>query len=152
MSATPNKPSPDNQKRLAETMAGLKSGGFLKRMFTRGSVKAIIGDKRSRCCVVGVLVLVDKSIPLDGLVTEIDSSGVMFRPASNYILDRTRAEVLLRFADRELRGRITSSTSLGYEVVFPVPMPAGSVNQIINEFGMSGMVDTAQGSPLARLS
>lgn len=139
MSATPQKPSPDMQKRLAGTLAKQTKGKLFSRLFSRGAVKAIIGEKRDRCCVVGVLVLVDKSIPLDGLITEIGPGGVMFRPASSYILDRGRAEVLLRFADRELRGRIAASTALGYEVTFAVAMPAGSVSEIIHEFGMAGM-------------
>jgi hypothetical protein len=148
----PQKPSHDVQKRLAGTLAGKKSGSLFSRLFTRGGVKAIIGEKRSLCCVVGVLVLVDKSTPLDGLVTEINAHSVMFRPASSYILDRGKVEVLLRFADRELRGQITGTTSAGYEVTFAASMPAGSVNAIISEFGMAGMETEAPAVSVARLS
>jgi hypothetical protein len=152
MSTSPQKPSPDMQKRLAGTLAVQKSGSLFSRLFTRGGVKAIIGEKRNLCCVVGVLVLVDKSTPLDGLVTEISANSVMFRPASSYILDRGRVEVLLRFADRELRGQITGTTVSGYEVTFAASLPSGSVNEIISEFGMAGMEAEAPAVSLARLS
>jgi hypothetical protein len=152
MNASLQKPPPDLHKRLAGTLASHKSGSIFSRLFTRGGVKAIIGEKRELCCVVGVLVLVDKSTPLDGLVTEINAHGVMFRPASSYILDRGKVEVLLRFADREVRGQITGTTAAGYEVTFAATMPAGSVNAIISAFGMAGMDVKSPSASRARLS
>jgi hypothetical protein len=84
------------------------------------------------------MVLVDKSVPLDGMVMEIDAGGALFRPASTYILDRGRAEIALRFADREVTGRISAASALGYEVIFHAPMSTTAVEAIVRDFGAAG--------------
>lgn len=126
----------DAYRHLIGSVAHKKPVGFLSRLFWRGGVKAIFNVRRARCCVVGVMVLVDKSIPMDGLVTDLDGSGATFRPASIYILDRGRADVILRFADREIRGRISSVSPLGYDVAFASPLSASAVEDIIAAFGV----------------
>ncbi len=130
------RPAHDAHRRLIGSVAHNKPVGFLSRLFWRGGVKAIINVRRARCCVVGVMVLVDKSIPMDGLVTDLDVSGATFRPASIYILDRGRADVILRFADREIRGQISSVSSLGYDVAFASPLSASAVEDIVAAFGV----------------
>jgi hypothetical protein len=128
-------PSVDAERKLRGSIAKQKPPSFFTRLFTRG-VKSIIGDKRERCCVVGVLVLLDKTIPLDGLVTEIGVNGATFRPASTHILDRPGAEVLLRFADRELRGRIERSTTHGYDLRLQQTLPDTALIEIARSFGL----------------
>lgn len=131
-------PNPkDAEKRLKGSVAAVKRGSILGRLFHRGGVKAIMRDRRG-CCVVAVLVLVDKSVPLDGMVMEIDAGGALFRPASTYILDRGRAEIVLRFADSEITGRISAVSALGYEVIFHAPMSTTAVEAIIRDFGAAG--------------
>jgi hypothetical protein len=124
----------DAEKRLKGSVASAKRGSFLGRLFRRGGVKAIMRDRRG-CCVVAVMVLTDKSVPLDGMVMEIDASGALFRPASTYILDRGRCEILLRFADREVSGRVTAVSSLGYDVSFHAPLAVAAVDAIVRDFG-----------------
>lgn len=142
----------DAQKRLIGSVAKQPQTGFFKRIFRHGGVKSIISEKRNKCCVVSVLVLVDKSIPLDGMVMDIGTAGATFRPASNYILDRGRSEVLLRFAERELRGKITSVTPRGYDVTFQNPMPASVVSDIILAFGLNDQAGVLQTPLPNRLS
>jgi hypothetical protein len=137
------------QKRLIGSVAQQPKAGFFKRIFSRGGVKSIISEKRSKCCVVSVLVLVDKSIPLDGMVMDIGTIGATFRPASSYILDRGRSEVLLRFAERELRGKITSVTPRGYDITFQNPMPASAVSDVVLAFGLDDNSDALQ-MPISR--
>jgi hypothetical protein len=123
------------QKKLQGSVAKAPSVSLFSRLFRRGGMKAIIGERRERCCVVGVVVLVDKSIPLDGMVMDIATGGATFRPASTYILDRGRAEVLLRFAERELRGKITGVSPKGYDIAFNTAMPATAVQEVLRAFG-----------------
>jgi hypothetical protein len=130
-----SRPAQDAERKLRGTIAKQKPPGFFGKLFTRG-VKSIIGDKRERCCVVGVLVLLDKTIPLDGLVTELGVTGATFRTASTHILDRGGAEVLLRFADRELRGRIERTTTHGYDVRLHLPLPESALIEIARTFGL----------------
>jgi hypothetical protein len=135
MSLATSRPVNDAQKRLLGKLATRQEPrSIFKRLFSRGV--SIIREPRPRCCVVGVLMLVDKSVPLDGLVTEVEAGGATFRPASSYVLDRTRSEVLLRFATRELRGRIVQSTSKGYDVQFSQELDAGSLAAILGDFGV----------------
>ncbi len=131
----PHRPSQDAERKLRGTIAKQKPLGFFGKLFTRG-VKSIIGDKRERCCVVGVLVMLDKTIPLDGLVTELGAGGVTFRPASTHILDRSGADVLLRFAERELRGRIERTTTHGYDVRLQQVLPESALQDIAATFGL----------------
>jgi hypothetical protein len=148
--AAPERTAADAQKRLIGSVVTQKPAGLLSRLFSRGGVKAIIGEKQDRCCVVSVMVLVDKSIPLDGMIMAIGPTGATFRPASAYILDRGRQEVLLRFAERELRGRIASVSPQGYDITFQTPMPASAVQDIVRQFGV-GSVGNA-GAAIGRLS
>jgi len=129
-------PAQDAHRRLIGSVAHNKPVGFLSRLFWRGGVKALINVRRVRCCVVGVMVLVDKSTPMDGLVTDLDGSGATFRPASIYILDRGRVDVILRFADREVRGQIASVSPLGYDVAFISPLEESAVEDILKAFGI----------------
>jgi hypothetical protein len=129
--------STEAQKRLKGSIASAPTSSLFAKLFSRGGVKSMIRNRRQKCCVVGVLVLIDRSIPVDGLVMEIDEAGVQFRPASQYILDRTGVEVMLRCADVEIRGTISATSPMGYDVIFAKPLSASSVSAIMNEFGVS---------------
>jgi hypothetical protein len=98
----------------------------------------VAGSARPACFVVAVMVLVDKGVPVDGLVTGLDIGEATFRPASVYILDRTGGEVVLRFAGREVRGVITGVSPRGYDVVFNMPLPTDFVADLIRDFGAAG--------------
>lgn len=126
----------DAEQRLKGQIAEVKKPGLFSRLFRRRSVSGLMRS-RSRCCVVGVMVLVDKAVPIDGLVMEIDTTGALLRPASTYILDRGRAEVLLRFADREHRGQIAGVSPLGYDIVFQTPLSQQVVDLLVRDFGTS---------------
>jgi hypothetical protein len=139
MSAATIPAAKDAEKRLKGSVASAKRGSFLGRLLRRGGVKAIMRDRRG-CCVVAVMVLVDKLVPLDGMVMEIDAQGALFRPASTYILDRGRAEIVLRFAEREVTGRITAVSALGYDVSFHAPLAATAVDAVVRDFGAAGML------------
>ncbi len=160
MALSPDQTATEAQKRLIGSVVTQKPASLFSRLFTRGGVKAIIGERQSRCCVVSVMVLVDKSIPLDGMIMAIGQNGATFRPASAYILDRGRAEVLLRFADRELRGKISSVSPQGYDIAFQAPLPMTSVSEIVRQFGgeslgngaLTGHPDGQAGAAVGRLS
>ncbi len=95
-------------------------------------------EARSVCVLVGVMVLIDKVLPIDGLITEIGRGSLIFRPASTYILDRTGAAVSLRFGDQEVRGVITDVTASGYDVKLLAPLTDAAVRSVVEQFGMTG--------------
>ncbi len=103
--------------------------------------KGVSRDARSMCCLVAVMVLVDKALPVDGLITEIGSKSVIFRPASTYILDRTGAEVTVRFGDQDIRGSIAAVTSSGYDIRFATVLSGADVAEFLQQFGQTGPSD-----------
>lgn len=73
---------------------------------------------RHPCFCLGTLNIVGTAHSLDGVITNISSGGLQFRPATSYILQRKGDEILCVFADLRITGKITSTTLKGYGVVF----------------------------------
>jgi hypothetical protein len=92
--------------------------------------------KRYPCCIIALLTIRQKDLALDGLVTEVSRGGLLFRPASQYIFDRTGADVLISFADDELWGRIVNVKSAGYGIAFDDTIEEERVQSILERFGI----------------
>jgi hypothetical protein len=75
--------------------------------------------QRHPCCIIGVLDILDRGIPLDGLVTEISEGGALFRNASAFLLDRRGAPIALRVA-------LTAPTVTHYGAIID-PMRVGEL-------------------------
>jgi hypothetical protein len=91
--------------------------------------------RRYPCYIVGVLDILDRGVPLDGLITEISEGGALFRTASTFIFDRRRAPVSLRFTDREWRGEIVNVKANGYGIRLDNPVSAEEIEFIIGRYG-----------------
>lgn len=89
---------------------------------------------RHDCCVVATLLLIEKKIPLDGLVLEISQGGVLFRTASVYILDRTGEEARVEFAGYSATGIIVASRDIGYGIRFAAELPEEMVDDVVSRF------------------
>jgi hypothetical protein len=108
--------------------------GLVRRF--RSPVAWVRSHQRHSCCIVGVLVVLGRNVPLDGLVTEVSRGGALFRPASDYVFDRSGEEIALRFADREWRGRIVNVRRRGYGISFENEVSQEEVDEIISRFGL----------------
>jgi hypothetical protein len=108
---------------------------MMTRLLSLGR-RGAIREPRSVCFLVAVMVLVDKGLPIDGLITEIGASSVIFRPASTYILDRTAAEVTVRFGDQEIRGQILSVSVSGYDIRLQANLGPETVRAILDQYGL----------------
>ncbi len=97
--------------------------------------------QRHPCCIIGVLDILDRGIPLDGLVTEISEGGALFRNASAFLLDRRGAPIALRFADREWRGEIANVKAEGYGIRLDNTVTPAEIDHIIARYGMPTGVD-----------
>ena len=93
-------------------VAAPEKPGFLAKLF--GGRRAPMQAKRESCYIVSVLMMLDRSLALDGLITGINKNSVLFRQASTFIFDRTGAEVSIRFGDHDRRGRIVHVSPDGY--------------------------------------
>jgi hypothetical protein len=113
--------------------AGAGQPGFLSRLW-RGA-KAPLSARRDPCVIVAVLMLLDRRLALDGLITSLSAGSVVFRQAASFIFDRTGAEITIRFADQDLRGRITATSAEGYVVTFAEPLDAEDVEALLDHYG-----------------
>lgn len=109
--------------------------GLLARLFGRpqGFVRR---HERFPCCVIAVLDIIDKDVPVDGLVTEISEGGLLFRPASRFIFDRTGSAVTVRFSDDQIAGVIVNVKPQGYGVRFLQGVDDARIQSILAQYGL----------------
>ena len=107
---------------------------FFARLFGRGE-KAPAPSSRKPCVVVGVLMILDRNLALDGMVLGINEKTLLFRQASTFVFDRTGAEISIRFADLDRRGRIIETTAKGYVIQFAEPMPLREIAVLLSTYG-----------------
>ncbi|MGL4729787.1 MAG: hypothetical protein ACRCWO_13645 [Bosea sp. (in: a-proteobacteria)] len=115
--------------------AGSGQPGFLARLW-RGA-RAPLAARRDPCVIVAVLMVLDRRLALDGLITSMSASSVVFRQAATFIFDRTGAEISIRFADHDLRGRITATAADGYVVTFAEPLDEQDVEDLLENYGQA---------------
>jgi hypothetical protein len=107
--------------------------GFFGRILRR---KSALGQVvRKPCCLVAVLIVLDRGLALDGMIMAVNDGGMLFRQASVYIFDRQGSEISLRFGESERRGRIINVGPDGYWVQFHEQMNQVEINFIINSYG-----------------
>jgi hypothetical protein len=127
-------PPASKERRKGSRRPSLISG-FVQRF--SGPANWVRSYPRHSCCIVGVLVILGRNVPVDGLVTEISLGGALFRPASDFIFDRNGAEIALRFADRELRGVIVNIRRKGYGIRWDNIVTQEEVDDITARFGLA---------------
>jgi hypothetical protein len=113
--------------------AGASQPGILARLW-RGA-RAPLATRRDPCVIVAVLMLLDRRLALDGLITSVSAGSVVFRQAASFIFDRTGAEISIRFADQDVRGRITATSAEGYVVSFSEPLDQEDVEALLDHYG-----------------
>jgi hypothetical protein len=122
---------------IAASLSGSAGGkGLMARLFAKAPTW-VRRHERFPCCVIAVLHLPDKDLPLEGLVTEISQGGVLFRPASHFIFDRRGAKVTLRFADDDVDATIVNVKSHGYGVEFDEVITKERTQDILDLFGLT---------------
>lgn len=124
--------------RLAAPRLSAPRPSLVTKLVTRfrAPVEWVRKHHRHPCCIVGVLMVLDRNVPLDGLVTEISEGGALFRPASDYIFDRHGAAIALRFADREWRGQIVNVRKRGYGIRLDSEVGQEEIDDILARFGL----------------
>jgi hypothetical protein len=109
--------------------------GFLARIFGRKAGGA--ENVRQKCCVVGVLMLLDRSLALDGLVLELGDKTLLFRQGASFILDRTGAEISIRFGEFDRRGTITEVNSRGYVITLFEALRPFETESVLAQHGIA---------------
>lgn len=94
----------------------------LRSMLSRGRKKKnSVADRRHErhaCLCIGKMAIFNRSLSLDGIITEVAKGGVKFRPAKTYLLDRNGVEVTIEIADHKFTGKIAASRADGYGIAF----------------------------------
>lgn len=91
--------------------------------------------RRYPCCVIAVMDIVDRAYSLDGTVLEMSQGGLMFRAASNYVLDRTGEMVIVHIDGLDLRAQIMASRPEGYGLRLLEELDLTTVSSLVEEFG-----------------
>jgi hypothetical protein len=115
-----------------------KTGNPLSRLFSGLFRRRVSGAsiEREKCCIVSVLMLLDRSLALDGLVLELGAETLLFRQGASFILDRTGAEVSIRFSEFDRRGRISASSEHGYLIELLEPMKPYELGGLLSQHGI----------------
>lgn len=90
---------------------------WVKNPFRRKQQFRIRKHSRHPCYFLGTLKIQNNSTYLDGLVTNISKSGLKFRPAKTYILDRRGEQVMCIFSNFRISGKIVTTNFDGYGVI-----------------------------------
>jgi len=110
---------------------------LLNRLLRRAAVP--VRSPTTPCCVVGVLMMLDRNLALDGLITEFGEQEAVFRQASRFIFNRSGAEVSLRFGEHDRRGRIMATTPEGYRIRFSQPFSTVEVAMLLGELNRTAV-------------
>lgn len=71
---------------------------------------------RHECSALGVMAIVNRSITMEGIVTEISQGGIKFRPATTYLLNRNGTQVSVTFSTIRVTGKIVATRPDGYGI------------------------------------
>ena len=96
-------PSHEVYRRSAKSfLSKLKPSFGRKKTFTRR-------HRRYPCCVIAQMDVIERGYTLEGTVLEMSQGGLMFRVASNYILERSGDKVIVHIDGLELHAQIMAS-------------------------------------------
>lgn len=91
--------------------------------------------RRYPCCVIATMDVIERGYTLDGTVLEMSQGGLMFRVASNYVMDRTGDNVIVHIDGLDLRCKIMASRPEGYGLRLLDDLDLTTVSSLVNEFG-----------------
>jgi hypothetical protein len=108
------------------------------KLFSSNKKESAVNRRYQRfsCSIVASMAVPVKNLALEGLVTEVSQGGLIFRGASDYILNRNGQEVTVEFAGVLLQGSVVATRITGYGVQFAMPISLEMVQEITQKFGL----------------
>ena len=103
----------------------------LNRIFKRKRPDFSRSAQRYNCRIEGNLVVGDRLVNFDGIVTDFSSGGAQFRPKLLYIMDRRDVPITLYFGGVEVTGRIMSTSPAGFGLRFDEAMTDAQIEVLI---------------------
>ncbi len=92
--------------------------------------------ERYECCIIGELGIVNRFLALDGVILEVSQGGVLFRPASTHLLDRTGDAVKVTIDGQTYAGTIMSSRAIGYGIKLEQSIPSETIEELVLRYGL----------------
>lgn len=86
--------------------------------------------ERYPCCVVAVMHLTDRGYDIDGVVLEVSEGGVLFRTASQFVMDRQGERVIVFFDTVETAGTVVNVRAHGYGIKLDEQLDVMDVRRI----------------------
>lgn len=94
---------------------------------------------RHVCCVLGSMWVVERELEQAGVILEISQGGVLFRPASAFLLNRLTEVVRINFDGFHAEGVIANVRPIGYGIRFFNEIPEEQVNQVVHNYGVDAL-------------
>lgn len=106
--------------------------------------RALRRHERHTCKSTGTLHILNSAHYLDGLVTEVSQSGLRFRPAKMFLLDRNGSQISCQFAGFNLTGKIVATRQDGYGVALHHELDNGDLDAFLAQQQEIGVMEQAQ--------
>ncbi|MCF6325820.1 MAG: PilZ domain-containing protein [Devosiaceae bacterium] len=90
--------------------------------------------ERHKIFAVGEMVLMNNSQRMDGVVDEISTGGLRFRPASAFIMERNGEAVSMTLGELQVSGRIRATRADGYGVQLLDQLSESQLNVVIEQY------------------
>lgn len=88
--------------------------------------------ERYECACAGRVSIVNSSLSLDGIITEISKGGVKFRPFQSYLLERNGKEVRVEILGQVFTGKIAATRVDGYGIALFEQLSDEEIDLLIN--------------------
>ncbi|MCT4657003.1 MAG: PilZ domain-containing protein [Cohaesibacter sp.] len=87
--------------------------------------------QRRECFIIAIMNVLERSVPMEGVIKEISAGGVLFRPASTYLLNRKGERISIVMGEHKISGKIVAVRPTGYGVKFLDTLEDEEVEKLI---------------------
>lgn len=94
------------------------------------------GQPGEPCCIPGNIHFGTMPSASDGLILRISSTELLFREASEFLLDRTGRRVTVSFLSSQVSGSVVASRPAGYQIRLTEPLDPDMVAVLLDEYGV----------------
>jgi hypothetical protein len=113
----------------------MKAMNKLSNIFSKN--KSTISNRRHiryDCYAIGTIFFLNRSISLEGVISEISKSGLKFRPAKTYLLERKQSQVLCEFGNFRISGRIVAARPDGYGIALLEALDEDKLSDFLEKY------------------
>ncbi len=86
---------------------------------------------RHSCLIEAQLVLIERETRFEGRMTNLSTSGALFRPRLSYLLHRKNVAVSLIVGDKHIAAEILATVPYGYGIAFLEPISQAELEALL---------------------